>query len=238
MNPQTTSLRLGACALAAIMLAFTAFVGCTTAGSGNNARTSSYCGCCEDEPDKPANKPPSNVSKDGKADGGEEVCYLPPAAETDILTKLKVGQAAPAWALKDVRTGKEIKLSDFKGKRVLLKFWASWCPQCKRVGEERMKPIQQMLEENKRDDFLFIAVGTNFTDDTAASQRAELEVRGHNWLAVYDPDQVAVRAYGVDGIPAVILIDGAGKVVTFGLYKREFGDELDRYLRQECGAKP
>ncbi|MCC6572624.1 MAG: TlpA family protein disulfide reductase [Planctomycetes bacterium] len=237
MRPETLSLRIGAITLAAALGAFAFFAGCTTSGNSNSSH-SYACGCCEVEPtNKPANKPANNVSTDGKKDGGEEVCYLPPAAQTDIITKLKVGQVAPDWTMKDIRTGKDVKLADYKGKTVLLKFWASWCPQCKKTGEERMKPIFNHLVETKRTDIVFVAIGTNFQDDTAQSQKAELEVRGHGWQGVFDADGSATRNYGVDGIPAAVLVDGNGKIVTFGLYKREWGDSLDKYLNQEC-TKP
>lgn len=236
MKPETLPLRIAAAGLALCMAAFAFFAGCTT-GSNSTVRHNPYCGCCEVEP---SNKPANNTAKsDGaiKADGGEEVCYLPPAAQTDIISKVKVGDKAPDFKLKDVRTGKEVKLSDFRGKQVVLKFWASWCPQCKKTGEERMAPIQKILDDNKRDDVVFVAVGVTFSDDTAESQAAQLDVRGHKWIGVYDADNSTTRAYGVDGIPAAFLVDSNGKLVSFGLYKREWGDELDRYLKQEC-TKP
>lgn len=77
---------------------------------------------------------------------------------------LQVGKKAPDFTLKTYN-GKTVKLSDLKGKRVLLNFWASWCGPC----EEEMPVMQKVYEELKEDQVEFVAVNMTIGKETIES---------------------------------------------------------------------
>src|SRR5438445_9426530 len=115
-----------------------------------------------------------------------------------------VGSPAPEIALKDLQ-GQEVRLSDLRGKVVLLNFWATWCKPCK----EEM-PAMQAAYDKLRDEGL-VVLAVNELEDV---QRVAEHVRshGHTFPVVMDHDNRIANRYGVVGLPASFLIDRQGIV--------------------------
>lgn len=126
-----------------------------------------------------------------------------------------VAEQAPDFKVKDVN-GKEVSLSDFKGKIIVLDFWATWCGPCK-----RSLPAMQLMVNKYKDDpnvkFLFIHTWENVADPKSDAVNYLLT---HNldlplYMDVKNPDtkkNPAVSSFGVSGIPAKFVIDGNGKI--------------------------
>lgn len=80
----------------------------------------------------PATTPAAKTSAAGtpatapKGGPGEEVCMLPPDAQLDAVSGIKVGQVMPMVAVTDIRTGKPVNSADYKDKYLLLHYWVSW----------------------------------------------------------------------------------------------------------------
>jgi len=124
--------------------------------------------------------------------------------------KVKVGQEAPLFAAKTV-DGKDLKLADFKGKFVLLDFWATWCGPC--LGETpHLKAVFEKY--GKREDFALIGLSL---DKDPAKPAAYAKENGCGWvdgfLGDWGKDEVT-KLYGVRGIPSIWLIGPDGKVVA------------------------
>ena len=136
-----------------------------------------------------------------------------------------VGGPAPEIALKDLQ-GQEVRLSDLRGKVVLLNFWATWCKPCK----EEM-PAMQAAYDKLRDEGL-VVLAVNELEDV---QRVAEHVRshGHTFPVVMDHDNRIANRYGVVGLPASFLIDRQGivreRVSGSLLTEQRIADMVARY---------
>ena len=116
--------------------------------------------------------------------------------------KPAVGESAPAIALSDIG-GNMVALSDFKGKVVLVTFWASWCPPCK----AEMPGFQKVFLDLEEKGFIVLAVAL---DDIPLSLVREL---GVSFPVMKINDRVK-REYGeVSDVPQSFLIDREGKII-------------------------
>lgn len=117
--------------------------------------------------------------------------------------------AAPDFVVYDAY-GNEVRLSDFRGKPVVLNFWASWCYYCK----QEMPDFNEAYK--KHDDICFMMV--NVTDggqETLESAKAYIEKEGYSFPVFYDTTLQAANAYGAYGLPMSVFINANGEVVTY-----------------------
>src|SRR6266581_5424081 len=115
-----------------------------------------------------------------------------------------VGGPAPEIALKDLQ-GHEVKLSDLRGKTVLLNFWATWCKPCK----EEMPAMQASYDKLRNQGFVVLAVNELEDVEKVAEH---IKTHGHTFLVVMDHNNGVANRYGVVGLPASFLIDRQGIV--------------------------
>jgi len=123
--------------------------------------------------------------------------------------------------------GNTIKLSDYRGKVVLLDFWATWCPPCR-------KGIPDLIElKNKFKDEKFEVIGVSVDRETKKDIPAFIKSNGVNYPIVY-ADDVTITAFGgIEGIPTVFLIDKEGKIASryVGLNPKDtYITEINRLL--------
>ncbi len=124
-----------------------------------------------------------------------------------MATPLEPGARAPEWKLQDL-DGKPVQLSDFKGKVVVLDFWATWCPPC--VAEV---PNFMALQKKYRDRGL-VVVGISLDDDGPGEVASFAKTQGMNYPIVMSSDEVIAEYGDVQAIPTTFLIDRSGKVVA------------------------
>lgn len=128
---------------------------------------------------------------------------------------VQVDELAPDFRLQDL-DGRVVMLSDFRGKTVVLNFWATWCPPCR----EEMPEFQELWDERGTggsDDLVVLAV--NFLrDDTVGAATKFIEANEFTFPVVFDTTRGDVAArYGVRGLPATFFIDRKGVVRTTAL---------------------
>jgi len=138
---------------------------------------------------------------------------------------------APDFALKD-GDGKVVKLSDYRGKVVLLDFWATWCGPCK-------IEIPWFMDMQRKDkDKGFEVLGVAMDDEGWEAVKPFAAKMGMNYRLVIGNDQTAEMYGGVDALPTTFLIDRAGKIaaVHIGLTSRkDIEDGIEQLLAAPGG---
>jgi peroxiredoxin len=138
-----------------------------------------------------------------------------------------IGKEAPDFSLPDVN-GKEIKLSSFRGKYVLVDFWASWCGPCRGENPNVVKVYNQFKNKN------FTVLGVSLDKDGEKDQWVKAIIEDKlAWTQVSDlrywQSQV-VALYHLEGIPFNVLVDPQGKVIGEGLRGEELFQTLQELL--------
>jgi cytochrome c biogenesis protein CcmG/thiol:disulfide interchange protein DsbE len=146
--------------------------------------------------------------------------YVP--GETAALNK-----PAPDFKLASMN-GKSIKLSDYHGKVVIVDFWATWCPPCR-------KGIPDLIEIQKEYGNDVVVIGISMDTDTKRDVAPFIQQMGINYLVAY-ADAGVVQSYGgVESIPTSFVIDKNGNIVDnhIGLVpKSEFTSVLNKLLNK------
>jgi peroxiredoxin len=140
-------------------------------------------------------------------------------------------QTAPDFALKDVN-GATVRLSDYRGKVVLLNFWATWCGPCK-------IEVPWFIEfEQVNKDRGFAVVGISMDEEGWAVVKPFLAEMNVNYRTLLGNDIIAQLYGGVDALPTSFLIDRDGKVASMhqGLIgKNTYKNEIQELLSAQPG---
>jgi peroxiredoxin len=157
---------------------------------------------------------------------------LPSAPVHADLKSASERSVAPDFSLKDAN-GKDVKLSDLKGKVVLVNFWATWCHGCQ-------LEIPWYVEFQKQySDQGLVVVGISMDGDGWKSVRPWLKQKKVNYPIVIGSEGLA-NQYGLDGMPLTALVDREGRIadVRHGVVEKSATQEKIRDLLQESFKKP
>ena len=141
-----------------------------------------------------------------------------------------VGKEASDFELKDMN-GNTVKLSDYKGKKVYLKFWATWCGPCR----QSMPELNKLVEEKDRDFEILTVMAPGMQGEKTEEEFVE-------WFAqqdypsvpvLYNPDGSAFANYQVRSIPTEVFIDSQGKIghVQLGAISNEDAKKIISELK-------
>lgn len=125
---------------------------------------------------------------------------------------------APDFFLEDI-DGKKHRLSDLRGKVVLVNFWATWCPPCRR----EMPSIERLSHALKGTDFEILAVNVAEDLETVFSFTGTLDPVP-TFPIVFDTDSRILKAWPVMGLPTTFILDKHGRIVYRAVGGREFDD--------------
>lgn len=154
------------------------------------------------------------------------------AAVTNFLVRMaklravQVGQAAPDFTMNTIDS-KSIKLSELRGKYVLLDFWASWCQPCRLENPNIVRVFNQYKDKN------FTILGISLDKDPIAWKQAVIQ-DGLTWThasELKDFESPTARLYQIDAIPSSFLLDPDGKIIGKNLRGEELAAFLSKTLR-------
>ncbi len=149
------------------------------------------------------------------------------ALKFEAEMKTAIGAMAMDFTQND-QNGKPVKLSDFKGKYVLIDFWASWCGPCRNENPNVVAAYQKYKDKN----FTVLGVSLDKPDAKDAWLKAIADDK-LTWTQVSDlkfwQNEVAVK-YGIQSIPANFLIDPTGKIIAKGLREEALHLKLKELL--------
>ncbi len=148
--------------------------------------------------------------------------------------KLKIGEIAPEFVAQDT-LGKDIRLSDYRGKYVILDFWASWCPDCRKEIPALKKLYKKYIHVSngvQKTDIVFLSVSF---DHNAESWKSLLRKERFDWPQIsngipWKKNQNPIaKAYKLHWIPTFFLIDPKGKIVGEVIVAKE----LEKLIKTE-----
>ncbi|QKG55679.1 AhpC/TSA family protein [Hymenobacter sp. BRD128] len=149
----------------------------------------------------------------------------------EMLAGLKnsaLGTSAPAFT-QSTPEGKPVSLADYRGKYVLIDFWASWCTPCRAENPNVLKAYEAFKGRN------FEVLGVSLDDERTRAAWVKAIADDHMpWTQVSDlrgGDNAVAQQYGVKSIPQNFLIDPSGKIVASNLRGEELLTTLARLLK-------
>jgi peroxiredoxin len=125
-----------------------------------------------------------------------------PKTRNPVVHAAETGNQAPPFSLVNME-GKQVKLEDYKGKKVMLNFWATWCPPCKAE-----MPAMQQLYEKSGSSYEILAINIDPENDVGGFVN-EYEL---TFPILLDKTGAVNSEYGIISIPTTFLIDENGKM--------------------------
>lgn len=123
------------------------------------------------------------------------------------LPSTLLGRPAPSFALTDMDTGQPVTLEEFRGKPVVLNYWASWCTSCRKEHPNFVAAWRRYREQG------VVFLGVLF-QDTPENGRRFMEEMGGDWPTLLDPGSRTAMDYGVYGVPETFFIGRDGVVLS------------------------
>src|SRR5713101_3898417 len=160
------------------------------------------------------------------------LCFALPVRPQTNLVEVNSRKAAPDFTLADSK-GATIKLSNYRGRVVLLDFWATWCEGCK------VEIPWYMEFQKKYNESGLSVVGVSMDEDGWKSVKPFLEEKKVNYPVVIGDWDLA-KSFGITALPVTLLIDRDGKIADLhaGMVDREaFESEIQILLKEGASKK-
>ncbi|MBU3160736.1 TlpA family protein disulfide reductase [Clostridium frigoris] len=142
--------------------------------------------------------------------------------DTNKINPTVIKTKAPNFKLSDFNN-KELSLSDLKGKKVFLNFWATWCRPCK----EEMPEIQKLYEETKNSDLVIIAIEIG---EPLSTVKSFIASNKYSFKVLLDLDQSVSAKYNIASIPTSYFIDVDGNIISKRMGAMNI-DQMKSYIK-------
>lgn len=150
----------------------------------------------------------TTIIKNNASDKAIESTEVIEGSGTNDAGGLKVGQKAPDFTLQTL-DGEEISLSDLKGKKVMINFWATWCPPCK---AETPHMVKYYNEKAKSENFEILSVNAMSTESKSENVSKFIDEYKMTFPVVIDPRGEIVSQYEVLNFPTSFFINTEGVI--------------------------
>lgn len=117
---------------------------------------------------------------------------------------ISIGNKAPNFKLKDINNN-EISLKDFEGKKVVVVFWTSWCPYCRR----EIQSVNALLNKINKDEIIILPI--NVGEDSEIVKKF-MNINKYDFTVLLDENMNVSEIYNIESIPTMIFIDEDGNV--------------------------
>ena len=125
----------------------------------------------------------------------------------DEGAKLNKGEPPPAFTLEQLKGGSVAFPDDLKGKIVVVRFWADWCPFC----ESEMRAIEPVYQKYQGRGLVILAINVRQDRKRASAFIDKLNI---SYDVLLDPEGSTARSYGVLGLPTTFILDRKGNLHT------------------------
>ncbi|MBN1848716.1 MAG: redoxin domain-containing protein [Deltaproteobacteria bacterium] len=141
---------------------------------------------------------------------------------------LSIGEPAPDWTLSDSQ-GRKYSLRDFKGKIIVMDFWATWCGPCLKMMPELQKIHEKFLNQPA----IVLGICTWERGDPVTFMKE----KGYGYKILLNGDEVA-KKYGVTGIPTLYVIGRDGKVIFGDVgFKKDNSEKILKTIEKELNNR-
>lgn len=131
---------------------------------------------------------------------------ITPIDITEATSGLNIGDKAPNFMIKDLN-GNKVQLADFKGKSVMINFWTTWCPPCKK----EMLDIESFSKE-QRDKWVVLAINVDGGNELGVRQF--LQERKLTFPVLIDEKDVVANQYHILSIPTTYFLNKEGVIIN------------------------
>jgi cytochrome c biogenesis protein CcmG/thiol:disulfide interchange protein DsbE len=149
----------------------------------------------------------------------------------ELAGRVAEGQkpAAPVFQLDQLQSGKTVSLADYRGKAVVLNFWASWCAPCKNEAPQLESAWRRWRSKD------VVVVGVDVQDFGTDAQRF-VDRYGLTYPVLRDKHNWSWGRYGLTGLPETWFVDPRGRLVGEHVEGPVGAEELDRNIRIALGS--
>jgi len=134
-----------------------------------------------------------------------------------LLNEVPERPTAPDFSIKDI-DGSVHTLSAYRGKVVIVNFWATWCPPCR----EEMPSMERAWEKLRHEDIVMLAINVGEDEDTIFQFTADYPVE---FPLLLDRESAVIGSWPVRGLPTTFVIDPQGKIVYRAIGGRDWNAE-------------
>lgn len=139
----------------------------------------------------------------------------------------RVGQRAPAFSLERLNGAGTVSLSSFRGKTVVVNFFASWCSPCKREAPA----LEKVWRDYRSQGVVVLGIDIH---DQASDARRFLSAHGVTYPTLGGASDAMIASYGIGNLPATYVLNRQGRIVggeiLGAVSDQPFADEFDRYF--------
>ena len=148
------------------------------------------------------------------------------------IQSVKNNLKAPDFCLEGLN-GKKVQLHGLKGNIILLNFWATWCGPCK----EEMPSMEALYQQYKQRNFIVLTVSVD--DGNPEPTRKFIQKNDYHFPVLFDPAGKTLDLFGIDRIPATLLIDKKGRILGRAIGPRDWSKpDVFSFIDQLLGDRP